>query len=131
MYRIYGIHRIHGRGSVFKPTICPTETVFCVRIMIRLPPLSPDIVHDLVFSLPGDVGVRQDHLNVLPAWVVVQPVMNVEPQTVGQPKHKWCALQNKWNLNGLWLKTKNNNLTCLNSQHCFNNHIDELCDGAL
>ena len=88
----------HSVGFVMrwlgKFTICSTETMSCVRIMIRLCPLSTYVVHNLVFPLTGDVSIWQYHFNVLPAWVIIQSVVNVESETIGQPKHKWCALQN-------------------------------------
>ena len=55
--------------------------------------LPPDVVHDLVLSLPGHVGVRQDDLDVAPARVVAQPIVDVEAQAVSQPEHERRALQ--------------------------------------
>lgn len=78
--------------------------------------LSADVVHDLVFSLPRDAGVREEHLqhrsevraaqqpeaaaaqsttyrHVPPARVVAQPVGHVVPQTLGQVVHELCSLQ--------------------------------------
>ena len=42
----------------------PTQAVVRVGVVVRLRPLSPYVVHDLVFPFPGRVGVRQDHLRV-------------------------------------------------------------------
>ena len=67
----------------------------CVRIVARLCPLSADVIHDLVFPFPGNVGVRQDHFDVLPARVAVQSDMDVVAQTVGQAKHERRTLKDR------------------------------------
>ena len=48
------------------------KTVSRVGVMVRLRALTTDIVHDLVFSLPWNVGVRQDDLDAFPSRVVVK-----------------------------------------------------------
>ena len=35
----------------------------------------PDKVHDFVFPFSRNIGVRKDHLHVLPAGIIVQPVL--------------------------------------------------------
>ena len=67
----------------------------CVRIVARLCPLSADVIHDLVFPFPGNVGVRQDHFDVLPARVAVQSDMDVVAQTVSQAKHERRTLKDR------------------------------------
>ena len=35
----------------------------------------PDEVHDFVFPFSRNIGVRKDHLHVLPAGIIVQPIL--------------------------------------------------------
>ena len=53
-----------------------------VGVVVGVVPLPPDEVHDLVFALSWAVGVRQNHLDVLPARIVVQPVVDVVAQAL-------------------------------------------------
>ena len=48
-----------------------------VSVVARLSSLSPDVVHDLVFPLPRDIGIGEDHFDVLPARVGVQTDVDV------------------------------------------------------
>ena len=46
-------------------TISSIKAVVCVRIVVRVGTLPPDVVHDLVFPLTRDISIRQDHLGVV------------------------------------------------------------------
>ena len=35
----------------------------------------PDKVHDFVFPFSRNIGVRKDHFHVLPAGIIVQPIL--------------------------------------------------------
>ena len=35
----------------------------------------PDEVHDFVLPLPRNIGIREDHLDILPASVIVKAVL--------------------------------------------------------
>ena len=38
----------------------------------------PDEVHDFVLPLPRNIGIREDHLDVLPTSIIVQAVLQSE-----------------------------------------------------
>ena len=38
----------------------------------------PDEVHDFVLPLPGNIGIREDHLDIFPASIIVQSVLQSE-----------------------------------------------------
>ena len=44
--------------------------------------LSPDVVHDFMLPLPRDIGIRENDLDILPPWVVVESIVYVVPQAI-------------------------------------------------
>ena len=38
----------------------------------------PDEIHDFVLPLPGNIGIREDHLDIFPASIIVQSVLQSE-----------------------------------------------------
>ena len=62
-----------------------------VGIVVRIISLLADEVHDFVLAFSGAVGVREDHLDVLPSGVIVKTVVNVVTQTFGQLVHEGRA----------------------------------------
>ena len=53
-----------------------------VGVVVGVVPLPSDKVHDLVLALTRAVGIRENHLDVLPARVIVQPVVDVVAQAL-------------------------------------------------
>ena len=51
----------------------------------------PDKIHNLVLALPWNIRVRQDHLDALPAGIVVETIVDVVAETVGETKHERSA----------------------------------------
>ena len=37
--------------------------------------LLPDEVHDFVLSFPGNIGIREDHFDIFPTSIIIQPVL--------------------------------------------------------
>mmetsp|Transcript_36973 Transcript_36973/g.72709 ORF Transcript_36973/g.72709 Transcript_36973/m.72709 type:complete len:240 (-) Transcript_36973:660-1379(-) len=69
--------------------ISPVETVPHVRVVVRRRPLGPNEVHDLVFSFPWIVGIREDDLQV---WGVLpcqfEPGGDVESKSFRELVHE-------------------------------------------
>ena len=61
------------------------------RVVIWIILLLLDKVHDFVLSFAGTIGVGENDLNVLPARVVVQPVVDVVAKTLGELVHEGRA----------------------------------------
>lgn len=61
-----------------------------VRVVAGITALAPDELHDLVFSFPGDAGVRNDDLELLPISVrvregeMVSRGLDIHPSSQGQ-----------------------------------------------
>lgn len=90
-------------------SICPTQTVMGIWVMIWLCTLPSDKVHDLVLSLAWDVSVRQNHLHVGPARVVVQPIVDVVSKALSKTEHE---------LSSLWIEESSYLMTTDQRQQC-------------
>ena len=60
-----------------------------IGVMVRLSALATNVIHDFVFSLARHIGIRENHLDVFPAGVIVQTIVNVVLETLGEAIHKW------------------------------------------
>ena len=67
------------------------EAVVRVGIVIGVVPLFPNKIHDLVFSFAGAISVGEDYLDVLPSGIVVESVVNVVSEALGELMHEGCA----------------------------------------
>mmetsp|Transcript_5938 Transcript_5938/g.21724 ORF Transcript_5938/g.21724 Transcript_5938/m.21724 type:complete len:235 (+) Transcript_5938:3934-4638(+) len=67
------------------------QAVLGVGVEARQAPLAANVVHDLVLALTGHIGVREDDLDVAPAGVVVESLVDVVLQRHGQVRHEGCA----------------------------------------
>ena len=56
------IRLVRGQPQHDEIGVSAAEDVLGVGVVIGLGPLLADVVHDLVLSLAGDVGVTQNHL---------------------------------------------------------------------
>ena len=79
---------VSGQAQHDQVGVSAAQDVLSVWVVVRLSPLFPDIVHDLVLAFSGDVGVGQDDLDASPTRVVVETVVDVVLQTVGQSGHE-------------------------------------------
>ena len=59
-------------------SICSTEHMLRVGIVVRGSSLLSDEVHDFVLPFPRNIGIREDHLDILPTSIIVQAVLQSE-----------------------------------------------------
>ena len=59
------VRLVCGQAQHDEVSVGPVETVMGVGIVVGLAPLTTDEIHDLVLTLTGDIGVRQDDLYIV------------------------------------------------------------------
>lgn len=69
-------------------SIRPPEYMLCIRIMVWLGSLTPNVVHDFVFRFSRNICIGKDDYNIFPARVIVKTLLHEILQAFRQTKHE-------------------------------------------